>query len=91
MAYLLISVINSKSKSLVSCKGDRVQFRWPRLGLYDGTVVGSSGSYLRVDMFCTICTDSKREMEEEAKRMAHEDHTQAGDKHEDKNRLLNFW
>jgi len=95
MAYLLvswdsdesISIINRKSKSLVSLEGDRVQFRWPRLGLYDGTIVESSGSFVWLNYFNTrtIYTDSKKEMEEEAKRMAHENHSQGGDKDESEN------
>ena len=51
MAYLLVSwesdnsvsVINSSSKSLVSVVDNRVRFRWPRLGIYDGIIVSSSG------------------------------------------------
>ena len=51
MAYLLItweednsvSIINSKAKVIVSVDGTRIKFRWPRKGIYDDTVIDSSG------------------------------------------------
>ena len=51
MAYLLvmweednsISVISRKAKALLSVEGTKIKFRWPKKGVYEGTIVDSSG------------------------------------------------
>ena len=51
MAYLLVtweednsfSVISSKAKGIISVDGEKIKFRWPRKGIYDGIIIDSSG------------------------------------------------
>ena len=51
MAFLLVSweaddsvsVIKRAGKALLSLEGDKVKFKWPRKGVYTGTVIDSSG------------------------------------------------
>ena len=51
MAYLLvnwdsdnsISVISQKAKGITSREGHKVSFKWPGKGVYDGTILNTSG------------------------------------------------
>lgn len=54
MAYLLVcwdsdnsvSVVGKKAKGMLEHTGDRVRFRWPGVGICDGSVLNSSGRSL---------------------------------------------
>ena len=54
MAYLLVcwdsdnsvSVVGKKVKGILEYTGDRVRFRWPGVGICDGSVLNSSGRSL---------------------------------------------
>ena len=51
MAFLLVawevdnsvSVIKRNAKALLSLEGEKVKFKWPRKGVYTGSIIDSSG------------------------------------------------
>ena len=56
MSYLLVlwesdnsvSVVARNSKAVTSLSGNDISFKWPRKGVFQGTVVASSGMLLNV-------------------------------------------
>ena len=80
MAFLLVSweadnsvsVIKRTAKALLSLEGDKVKFRWPRKGVYTGTVINSSSKEYRIALPLQLIpplSGSKKKMEDMAKDM----------------------
>ena len=68
-----ISVISRKAKALLSVEGTKIKFRWPKKGVYEGTIVDSSGMVKqRSKIIISVLLDSKKDMEAKAKELAEE-------------------
>lgn len=61
MAYLLVnwdsddsvSVLSQKAKGIISREGLKISFKWPGKGIYDGTILATSG-VLTYNCMCLV-------------------------------------